>query len=76
MVAYWFKICIAQSNCYGGFDVQGVRWAALHVDDNDELDARVGQPAVHGQALVDCLEQAEVLVDGLVREACFKDVQA
>lgn len=72
--AYGLQIGITQAHngCLGVARGSG---AALHVDDNDELDARVGHPAVHGKPLVDGLQEAKVLVGRLVRQASFKDVQ-
>lgn len=51
------------------------RCAPFHVDNNHEFDSRVGQPAVHGVAFVQGVEQAKVMPDGFRGHAGFEDVQ-
>lgn len=52
------------------------RRAAHHVDHDDELDAGVGQPTVGGETLVDGLEKAQILIEGLRSGPDVEDVEA
>lgn len=49
---------------------------AFHIDHDHELDARVGHPTVHGDPLVEGVEEAKVVADGLCGYTGLEDVEA
>jgi hypothetical protein len=49
---------------------------SFHVDHDHKLDARVGHPTVHGDPLVEGVQEAKVVANGLCWYAGFEDVEA
>jgi hypothetical protein len=39
--------------------------SAFHVDDNHQLHASIGEPAVHGDTLIESVQESEIVADCL-----------
>ena len=49
---------------------------SFHVHHDDKLDARVGHPTVHSDPLVEGVQEAKVVANGLCGDTGFEDVEA
>lgn len=74
--AYRLHVRISQPNGGCWFMIKRISWLSFHVHYYDELDASVGEPAVHGQPLINSLQQSKILVCRLMRQTSLEDVQA
>lgn len=70
-----YRLQVGISNTHHGARFRIAGDFGCHVDDDDKFDAGIGQPAVHGETLVDGLQQAEVLVHGFVRSSSLENVE-
>lgn len=51
------------------------RLSPLHVHHDYQLDASVEQPAIHGDTLIQSVQQTEIMANRLGRNAGFEDVE-
>jgi hypothetical protein len=49
---------------------------SFHVDHDHKLNARVGHPTVHSYPLIESMEKAKVVADGLCWYTGLEDVEA
>lgn len=51
-------------------------WPASHIHHNDKFDARICEPSIGCEALVDGLQETKVLINGLIVLPDLEDVEA
>ena len=52
------------------------RRSASHIDHDNELDTGIREPSVGGEALIDSLQQTQILINSLVVMPDVEDVEA
>ena len=52
-----------------------INWPSHHIDDNDELDTRVGEPAISSKTLVNGMEKTQVLIKSFGSGSDVEDVE-
>ena len=50
-------------------------WSTSHIDHNNELDTSIREPSVGGKALIDSLQQTQILINSLVVLPDIEDVK-
>jgi hypothetical protein len=70
------KISILQPKDSGFASSYTVGRPALHIDYDDQLDTSVGHPSVHCDSLIERVQKAKVMANGLRGYPSFEDVQA
>jgi hypothetical protein len=70
-----YRLQVSISNTHHGTRFRIAGDFGCHIDDDDQFDSRIGQPAIHGETLVDGLKQAEILVHGSVRSSGLENVE-